>query len=279
MGMVQKREAVSMKKVNNYFPHDFNARNDIKLKKVNMQLGLQGIGLYWCIIEYLYENGGYLTLDEDLDLLAYELRIEKELILNLIENFDLFKKQKNRFYSPSVLTRLEAINEKSNTNRKNAMKRWQNIDLKNDTNELRPHSEKDATALQTNYYIKEKKIKENKRNINNDLTTTDNTIYSFIEENFGRLLSGIEVEKINNWISEYNTDILKYAITIAVMNQKKTFAYVEGILKNWKGKGLKTLEEIKEDSVSGVYSKRSSGSNSKDEETELFDYNWLEDSE
>ena len=90
-------------------------------------------------------------------------------------------------------------------------------------------------------------------------------------------MSGIEYEKINNWMSEFNVDILKYAITIAVMNQKKTFAYVEGILKNWKGKGLKTLEEIKEDSISGVFSKKSSESNSQDEETELFDYNWLED--
>ena len=195
MGMVQKREAVSMKKVNNYFPHDFNARNDIKLKKVNMQLGLRGIGLYWCIIEYLYENGGYLTLDEDLDLLAYELRIEKELILNLIENFDLFKKQKNRFYSPSVLTRLEAINEKSNINRQNILKRWQKEREKSGTEDIPLNYNSNTTVSQANYYIKENKKEENKRNINNDLTTTDNTIYSFIEENFGRYCQELNMKK------------------------------------------------------------------------------------
>lgn len=121
-----------IKKVNNYFSHDFNARNDIKLKKVIANLGIQGIGLYWCIIECLYENDGYLSFD-DIDLLSYELRTDKDLILNLIENFDLFKKNnKNKFYSQSVLNRLEEIESKSRKNRENALKRWN----KNDTNEM-----------------------------------------------------------------------------------------------------------------------------------------------
>ena len=258
-----------MKKINNYFPHDFNARNDIKLKKVNMELGLGGIGLYWCIIEYLYENNGYLTLDEDVDLLSFELRIDKGSIINLIEKYDLFKKIKNKFYSPSVLTRLRVINEKSNINRENALKRWK----KNNANAMRPHSEINTNGLQTQCHIKENKRKENKRN-NNYITTTDNTIYSFIEENFGRTLSGVEFEKINIWLSEFNVEILKYAINIAVMNQKKTFAYVDGILKNWKGKGFKTIEEVKIDNINGSILKKSNNSNS---EVELFDYNWLED--
>ena len=264
-----KKRGGAMKKINNYFPHDFNARNDIKLKKVIMELGLKGIGLYWCIIEYLYENGGYLTLDEDIDLLAYELRIDKESIIDLIEKYDLFKKNKNKFYSPSVLTRLEVINEKSNTNRKNALKRWHN----KNTNAMRPHSEIDTNVIQTECYIKKKKKKENKINKNNNssnyLTTTTNYIYSFVEENFGRTLSGVEIEKINIWLSEFNIEILKYAISIAVMNNKRTFAYVEGILKNWKSKGYKNIEEIKEDS--------SNTTNHKTQYKELFDYNWLEE--
>ena len=144
-----------MKKINNYFPHDFNARNDIKLKKVNMQLGLNGIGLYWCIIECLYENNGYLTLEEDINLLAYELRIDKELIINLIKNFDLFKIKNNKFFSQSVLTRLEDINRKSNINRKNSLKRWQKSnDAESNANAMRPHSKGKATDKQTQSNIK-----------------------------------------------------------------------------------------------------------------------------
>lgn len=265
-----------IKKVNNYFSHDFNARNDIKLKKVIANLGIQGIGLYWCIIECLYENDGYLSFD-DIDLLSYELRTDKDLILNLIENFDLFKKNnKNKFYSQSVLNRLEEIESKSRKNRENALKRWN----KNDTNEMQTESNSNATALQPQCYIKEKIIKENKRKDNNILLTTteDNNIYNYVESNFGRTLSPIELEKIGLWSSEYKDEILKYAIQIAVMNRKATFAYVEGILKNWKAKGFETLDEIKENDLYGVFATHKKEKSSEPEiDTEIFDYNWLED--
>ena len=65
-----------MKKVNNYFSHDYHARDDIKLKKLRMSMKMEGIGIYWCIIEFLYENDGYLTLDDDVEMLVYELRID-----------------------------------------------------------------------------------------------------------------------------------------------------------------------------------------------------------
>ena len=265
-----------IKKVNNYFSHDFNARNDIKLKKVIAYLGIQGIGLYWCIIECLYENDGYLSFD-DIDLLSYELRTDKDLILNLIENFDLFKKNnKNKFYSQSVLNRLEEIESKSRKNRENALKRWN----KNDTNEMQTESNSNATALQPQCYIKEKIIKENKRKDNNILLTTteDYNIYNYVESNFGRSLSPIELEKIGLWSSEYKDEILKYAIQIAVMNRKATFAYVEGILKNWKAKGFETLDEIKENDLYGVFATHKKEKSSEPEiDTEIFDYNWLED--
>lgn len=266
-----------IKKVNNYFSHDFNARNDIKLKKVIANLGIQGIGLYWCIIECLYENDGYLSFD-DIDLLSYELRTDKEIIINLIENFDLFKKNnKNKFYSQSVLNRLEEIESKSRKNRENALKRWQKIDA----NEIQSQSDSNATALQTECYIKEKKTKENKRKENNNIfltTTEDNNIYNYVESNFGRSLSPIELEKISLWSSEYKEEILKYAISIAVMNRKATFAYVEGILKNWKAKGFKTLDEIKENDLYGLAAIHKKEKSSEPKiNPEIFDYNWLED--
>ncbi len=269
-----------MKKVNNYFSHDFNARNDIKLKKVNMQMGLQGIGLYWCIIECLYENEGYLTFDDDIELLAYELRTDKEIILNLIENFDLFKKNKNKFYSPSVLERLQKITDKANKNRENVLKRWEKIKKtsKNESNtsEIQKENESNTNVLQSQYYIKEKKKKENKIKENILLTTTtttkDNNIYSYIESNFGRTLSPIELDKIKLWLSSEQEEIIKYAISIAVMNGKSTIAYADGILKNWKSRGFTSLEEIKNDN-----SNTSTFNQNTDSDNDLLNYNWLED--
>ncbi len=78
------------------------------------------------------------------------------------------------------------------------------------------------------------------------LTTT---IYGYIEENFGRTLSSLEVIKIDEWLLSFNKEIIKYAIEKAVLNNKRTFSYVDGILKNWKSCNFKTLQEIKDTEI------------------------------
>ena len=106
---------------------------------------------------------------------------------------------------------------------------------------------------------------------NNLLLTTTTNIYSYIEDNFNRVLSPIEVESIDKWLLLFNEDIIKHAIRIAVFNNKKTFKYVDGILKNWKSCNYTTLQEIKDEET-----KRK---DKKGEKVELFDYDWLNDGE
>lgn len=76
------------------------------------------------------------------------------------------------------------------------------------------------------------------------ITTTTN-IYKNIEENFGRTISPMEYQKIEEWLLLFDEEVINYAVTIAVMNNKKTFNYINGILNNWKSEGYKTLEDIK----------------------------------
>jgi len=102
---------------------------------------------------------------------------------------------------------------------------------------------------------------------NNIINTTTTTIYSYVENNFGRTLGPVEVEAIDVWLSWFKEDIIQQAVKIAVYNNKKTFNYVEGILKNWKSCGYKTLQEINDAEI-----KRKE---KKEEKVELFDYDWL----
>ena len=107
-----------------------------------------------------------------------------------------------------------------------------------------------------------KNVKENNiSNINNTSINNNNYNYiynnssssdeiiNFIENNFGRTLSSFEFEKINCWLNEFNFDIVKHAIELSILNNKRTFAYIEGILKNWKSCGYKTLDDIKNEDV------------------------------
>lgn len=90
----------------------------------------------------------------------------------------------------------------------------------------------------------------NKYNNNNNYnyiynnSSSSDEIINFIEINFGRTLSSFEFERINCWVNEFNYDIVKHAIELSILNNKRTFAYIEGILKNWKSCGYKTLDDI-----------------------------------
>lgn len=98
-------------------------------------------------------------------------------------------------------------------------------------------------------------------NINNNISSSN-----YLEKQFVRTISPLEYEKINRWEETFTDDIINYAIDIAVLNNKKSFSYIEGVLRNWKTSNYKTLKEIKENEI-------------KKEEPieELFDYNWLEE--
>ncbi len=105
---------------------------------------------------------------------------------------------------------------------------------------------------------------------------TETKIYDFVEQQYGRTLSPLEVQRLNDWLLSFDEEIVKYAIKISILNYKKNLNYVNGILKNWKTQGYKTLQEIKDNEI-----QRSQHNIREltDEEKEIFEYDWLNDPE
>ncbi len=132
-----------------YFSHDFGARNDPRLVDVMMQLGHEGKSVYWDLIEMLYEQGGHLTLSQCKGY-AFALRTHTDLIEALINNFGLFANDGSKFWSESVLRRLDLRKAKSAKASESASKRWAKSE--GNANGMRTHSEGNA--------IKEKESKE-----------------------------------------------------------------------------------------------------------------------
>jgi hypothetical protein len=128
-----------------YFSHDYNARNDSKIKKLLSKHGFLGYGLFWAIIEDLYNNAN--ALPTDYDSIAFDLRTDKKIIQDIITGFDLFVIDGDIFGSHSIEKRLEHRNEKSLKARQSALKRWNK-----DANALRTQSDSNA--------IKESIVKE-----------------------------------------------------------------------------------------------------------------------
>ena len=108
---------------------------------------------------------------------------------------------------------------------------------------------------------------EKEKEIEIDISSSYLKIIEIFENEFARLLSPMEIETVESWTKSFQNEMIVYALSIAVRNNKKTFGYIEGILKNWKSCNYKTLEEVKQNEI-----KKEEQEN---EEIEIYDYDWL----
>ena len=135
-----------------YFSHDYNARNDPKIRKLISRHGITGYGIFWAIVEDLYQNAN--ALPTDYELIAFDMRTECDIVKSIVNDFDLFVIEGNEFGSMAVERRLFERDKKSGKARESAFKRWNKN--KHDANAMQTHSEPNA--------IKERKVKESKVN-------------------------------------------------------------------------------------------------------------------
>lgn len=152
-----------------YFSHEYTTRSDQKIKKLIQVHGMLGYGVWWAIIEDLYINAN--ALRSDCECIAHDLHVNSEIVQSIINDFGLFEKDGDTFYSLSVKDRLLLRNSKSLKASESASYRWRNA------NALR--SESDANAN------KEKKRKVNKIKVNNkELVLLGNEFNLLFSENF-----------------------------------------------------------------------------------------------
>lgn len=144
--MKQSKTADTAKQLKTRFlPHDYNARQDPKLIKLQIKHGLEGIGLYWCLVEMTWEQDN--ALEWDADLIAYTLRTNAELVKSVAENFGLFKVKGNVLSSEAIAKRMAYFDEKSQKAKAAAEMRWQSG---RNANAMQTHSERNAINKEIN---------------------------------------------------------------------------------------------------------------------------------
>ena len=149
-----------------YFPHDSNARNDIKLIKVRSKYGYEGFGIYFALVELLFTENNKLCVD-DYETLAFGLNCNADILKDIILNFDLFIVDDNCFYSKRLDNTLDEINKRSLKASENAKKRWSNATA------MLSHSNGNASK------VKESKVKKTKLNkIEDRIHEFKNSVYS-----------------------------------------------------------------------------------------------------
>lgn len=108
---------------NLYFRHEQNARNNPKLLKLKMKLGMEGIGIYWCLIEVLYELNGYLK-EEDLETFCFNEHVDFDKVKLVLKLANFKVDKENGYYSNGVLERIKKREEFCKEQKKKAQKRW-----------------------------------------------------------------------------------------------------------------------------------------------------------
>ena len=69
-------------------------------------------------------------------------------------------------------------------------------------------------------------------------------VYDWIFSEFGRQPTPFEIEDLKYFLQDHSKEVIKLAIKECVGNGKPYFKYLESILRDWKQKGLTTVELV-----------------------------------
>ena len=158
-----------------YFNHDSNSRNDIRIIKLRAKLSYEGYGIFWALLELLFNEENKLCIS-DYETLAFGLQCDPKILKQVIEDFDLFVIEDNCFYSKRLHRHIEDINNKSTKAKESINKRW------NNTNVLRTKYDSNTSRVEVkvNKSIS-KRIECFRNNVNSLKDFSDKDKNDFIE--------------------------------------------------------------------------------------------------
>lgn len=108
-----------------YFNHDFSAFTDTKILFLRQQLGMEGYGIFWVILEQLGLSGGRLPL-KIIPVLAMQMQTQEVKVKAVITEFDLFEIDGDGFFNSRLNDQLGRIKKMTEGGKIGAEMRWKN---------------------------------------------------------------------------------------------------------------------------------------------------------
>lgn len=177
-----------------WFKHDYDAADDDKTMLLIEQLGLEGYGIYWILIEKLRGRDGYKMPFSVIPSLARRYMTTPEKMKTVIMQYGLFEyDEEGFFYSVSLIERMNALDELKNkrslAGRIGNEKRWGSRLFSDEENEsIANVSQCDGNAIASYRY----KNREEKNRIEEK---DDNKLSSKKKFNFKQALLDIGVDE------------------------------------------------------------------------------------
>ena len=185
-----------------YFSHDSNARNDNKMLQLRCELGWEGYGLFFAVLELMRDEKNYMFPSNALATLQLSLSIDKILLdkfLTACFSIGLFTDDGSFVYSGSFIKRMKMMDD-LRSKRSTAGKAGGKAKAK-----LKQKSSKGVASKGKERKVKEKKIKSEPPTLamvktyfssNGYCASAGENAYHFYNENDWRDSNGKEVK---NW--------------------------------------------------------------------------------
>ena len=125
--MEKKKEKSKMTKESFYFTHDYGARNDPKILELRSEYGLEGLGLYWCIVETLAEEeDGYINpkLLGGISVGYGIAKVKLQEYIDFMLKVELLCEDENGYYSERMMKHKKIRRALSNAGKRGANERW-----------------------------------------------------------------------------------------------------------------------------------------------------------
>lgn len=134
----------------NYFPHEYTAKDDPKCERLIFEMGMEGYGIFWALLETLRAQPNYTYPLENIPLAAYKYRADQEKMRHVVFDFGLFVVvDDNIFFSKGLIRRMQPMDEerksKSEGGKKGMKTRWGNNSVNNTLNNNKNRIDKNRT--------------------------------------------------------------------------------------------------------------------------------------
>lgn len=161
---------------------------------------------------------------------------ELVLVLQLINFF----KEKNHFPTPAELAEPLTISEKHCSDILMKLIQQDLLSIERKENEKGQISETYSIQPLLEKLYREEKEQEQEED-------TAGTIFILFEQEFGRPISPFEIEMINTWLDEdqLSPALIKAGLRESVLMGKLNFKYIDRILREWKKKGIHSVEQAR----------------------------------
>ena len=154
-----------------YINHKISNRSEYVFRKLIERKGAAAYGVYWYILEELYESGGKM-LFEEIEPISKALCVRKDFVASVIKSFSLFQYDSESFWSDEVIEQIEKRQKIKDKRKEAANKRWvseKNIIVPEKELDLSPNVIDSSHNVKITRVSKEQEMKSREREFYNML--------------------------------------------------------------------------------------------------------------